>query len=272
MPETPSIAAEPLSDALPEPAAPLQAGNAKIHATRMRGLPFVNEALEVEAIGFRRWSGRWLGVLVTPWFLSVVLMPDLPEGTPRDQEVPTGKDWYHTRLGSSASYELPAGSLGFIGAFEPGIGEFQTCSLFSPVFEFADHATARATAQAALTALFDPATRETPEAVPEIPRAPSLPDDGSEATSGAAAPAASEAVPMAVSAAVPAFGPAAIPAAIPEAAKAAPAAAPAAAGSGRGARVDPAASAADQVDASRRSFLGGGRRDTDRSQGANKTP
>jgi len=36
-------------------------------------------------------------------------------------------------------------------------GEYLSCSLFSPVFEFAGHDVARQTAEACLTALFDPA-------------------------------------------------------------------------------------------------------------------
>ena len=44
-------------------------------AARMQGLAFVNPALAVEAIGFAPWSGHWLGVLLTPWFMNLVLAP-----------------------------------------------------------------------------------------------------------------------------------------------------------------------------------------------------
>lgn len=123
-----------------------------IHATRMRGLPFVNERLAVEAIGFRRWNERWLGVLLTPWFMSLVLLPD---DTARAR-------WQPLKPGACAAYEFPAGVFEFIGGREEAIGEFQSCSLFSPVFEFADQATARLAAEAALAALFDAQNRREP--------------------------------------------------------------------------------------------------------------
>ncbi len=118
-----------------------------IHAQRMRGLPLVNDALAVEAVGFRRWEGRWLGVLVTPWFINLVLLPDEPAR------------WQSAPPREQVRYEFPAGEFDFIAGFEPACGEFQSCSLFSPVFEFRQQVVARATAQAALAALFDPAVR-----------------------------------------------------------------------------------------------------------------
>ena len=44
----------------------------------MAGLAVVNPALEVEAVEFARWEGRWLGVMVTPWSMNLVLLPDDP--------------------------------------------------------------------------------------------------------------------------------------------------------------------------------------------------
>ncbi len=134
-----------MSEAPATPPQRLAAAFGAIHAARMRGLPVVNERLAVEAVGFRRWNGRWLGVLITPWFMSLVLLPD---------DAP-GARWQSLRPGASAAYQFPAGVFEFIGGREDTVGEYQTCSLFSPVFEFADQATARATAEAALAALFD---------------------------------------------------------------------------------------------------------------------
>jgi [NiFe] hydrogenase assembly HybE family chaperone len=127
----------------PAPAERLEAAFRDICVQRMQGLPFVNPQLRVEAVGFRRWEGRWLGVLITPWFMNLVLLPDDP-----------GR-WRTLPQRAEASYSFPAGVFDFIGGFEPAIGEFQSCSLFSPVFEFDRHDVARATAEAALAALFD---------------------------------------------------------------------------------------------------------------------
>lgn len=134
-----------MPESRPDPPERLASAFRAIHATRMRGLPFVNERLAVEAVGFRPWNERWLGVLVTPWFMSLVLLPaDAP-----------GARWQALKKGASAAYAFPAGVFEFIGGHEDAIGEFQSCSLFSPMFEFADRATARLAAETALAALFD---------------------------------------------------------------------------------------------------------------------
>lgn len=133
-------------DAAPDPSAAIERAFESIRATRMAGLPFLNPALRVEAVGFRRWEGRWLGVLITPWFMNLMLLPDAPRA------------WHHVRYGDALSYILPAGVFEFISAREPLLGDYQSCSLFSPVFEFADQDGARATAVAALAALFDAGT------------------------------------------------------------------------------------------------------------------
>ncbi|MGE5336348.1 MAG: [NiFe]-hydrogenase assembly chaperone HybE [Gemmatimonadota bacterium] len=134
------------------PAEKLETTFRAIHAERMHGMPLVNEALRVEAVGFRRWEGRWLGVLITPWFMSLVLLPDVPG------------QWRSVPVRGSTGYVFPAGVFDFIGGHEPALGEFQSCSLFSPMFEFAQHEVARATAEAVLAALFDAGTRAEPAA------------------------------------------------------------------------------------------------------------
>jgi [NiFe] hydrogenase assembly HybE family chaperone len=138
-----------VADTRPDPSALLEVTFARIHETRMAGLPFVNPALRVEAVGFRRWEGLWLGVLITPWFMNLMLLPCAA----------TEHAWPQVRYGESLAYRLPAGVFEFIRAQEPPLGDYQSCSLFSPMAVFADQAGARATAMAALAALFDEGTR-----------------------------------------------------------------------------------------------------------------
>lgn len=128
---------------LPNPAAALQARFHAIHHGAMQGLPMLNPALHVRALGFRHWQGHWLGVLLTPWFMNLVLMPRRPELWPGIGERET------------RHHVFPAGVFEFIGAHDAELGDYQACSLFSPMFEFADQAGAQATALAALEALFD---------------------------------------------------------------------------------------------------------------------
>ncbi len=113
----------------------------------MRDVPMINTALAVEAVGFRPWNDHWLGILVTPWFMNLVLMPRV------------AAQWQPLAEGASRHYVFPAGVFEFIGARLPSLGDYQACSLFSPMFEFANPQGARDTAVAALDALFDEAHR-----------------------------------------------------------------------------------------------------------------
>jgi [NiFe] hydrogenase assembly HybE family chaperone len=56
--------------------------------------------------------------------------------------------------GDEFSLVLPAGEYPFLIATDDVFGQFGACSLFSPVLEFADQASALLTAEAALDGLF----------------------------------------------------------------------------------------------------------------------
>ena len=137
--------------ARPSPAAALEAAFQRVWREQMQDMPMVNPALTVEALGFRPWREHWLGVLVTPWFMNLVLMPREPAG------------WHAIAAGETRHHVFPAGVFEFIGSRDAALGDFQACSLFSPMFDFADHAGARATALAALEALFDSQQRDAAE-------------------------------------------------------------------------------------------------------------
>lgn len=127
-----------------DPSARLEAAYTRIWNTRMAGLPFLNPKLRVEAVGFRPWQGEWLGALVTPWFVNLVLLPG--EGP-----------WTSLPVGGERIVALPAGRFRFIAGHDEELGEHHACSLFSPAQEFGEHETARAVAEASLVALFDAA-------------------------------------------------------------------------------------------------------------------
>lgn len=137
---------------------------AHIAATRMRHVPVQNRALRVQAVGFAPQAdpedGEWLlGILVTPWFMNLVCLPmDLA----RAGETVPG-------VGQKAPLQIGSERFEFIGAHEDGLGAFACCSLFSPMFEFADHATAVATACEVLNLLRTPATVPKPAPVMEAP-------------------------------------------------------------------------------------------------------
>lgn len=134
-----------------------------IERDRMAGVPVLNPALQVEAVGFEPAfdpavvepaSGsdvEAVGILVTPWFMNLVAMP-----LERGDDV----------AGVGVSRTRPVGSenFDFIGGHEPAFGSYAACSLFSPMFEFVDQASAVATARAVLTTLRVPvaALEQTP--------------------------------------------------------------------------------------------------------------
>lgn len=123
-------------------AAGMEAAFLRIERERMRGVPILNAALRVEAVGLRRWEGHWLGALITPWFIDLMLLPDAS---------PPARAWAG---GEMTTWRFPSGSYDFRCGHEQGLGLYQSCSLFSPVLEFVDQAAARAAAMAALQGLF----------------------------------------------------------------------------------------------------------------------
>lgn len=135
------------SDAPQAVAAAFQEAFARIERERMADVPILNARLSVEACGFREWDGGILGALITPWFINLVFVP--PKGVRDDMAI-----------GDGVVHRFPAGAFSFLISREDGLGTFEMCSLFSPVFEFSDQDDAVITANAALDALFDADIRE----------------------------------------------------------------------------------------------------------------
>jgi [NiFe] hydrogenase assembly HybE family chaperone len=135
------------STELPDPAPALERAFERVLVRQMQGLPMLNPALRVQALGFAPWQAHWLGVLVTPWFMNLMLLPRVTA------------QWLTIAERDKRQYCFPAGVFEFIGGRDGELGDYQACSLFSPMFDFADHEAARATAEAALAALFDVGNR-----------------------------------------------------------------------------------------------------------------
>ena len=125
----------------------LETAFASIQRERMADVPVLNRALAVQAVGFREWHEHCVGVLITPWFMNLMLLPQ------------DGEKWAGLPLGSKITHVFPSGIYEFILAEEAGIGHYQMCSLFSPVFDFEDQAAAVATAEAVMECLMDDAHR-----------------------------------------------------------------------------------------------------------------
>ncbi|MFM2042996.1 MAG: [NiFe]-hydrogenase assembly chaperone HybE [Pseudomonadota bacterium] len=148
--------AAPVRDRLAERTAALAAAYGAADA-RMRGLPVHNPALGVELIGFRSitlgdgeagadaGAGDGLfGIVITPWFMNITLIPVDPAG------------WTDPAPGSAVERVLPSGRYDFVVGELEGVGRVLTCSLFSPMAEFVDATAARIAAQAALEEVMRP--------------------------------------------------------------------------------------------------------------------
>lgn len=120
----------------------------EIHAAKMKGVPFVNGTLGVKAVGFRIHAGRVMGVLVTPWFMNIVLLPNATD------------DWSQLRTGEKELIDFPSGTYEFLAANRPETGPYKACSLFSPMFDFSSMLQAVETAEAVMPGLLDAGNRE----------------------------------------------------------------------------------------------------------------
>ena len=115
-----------------------------VQTERMQGIPLLNPALRVEAVGFE-WALALEeaaepvaeGVLITPWFMSLLRLPAVngPHGN---------------RVGRKAVRDFGSERFDFIGAHDPAIGYHETCALFSPMNGFTSQDLARETALASL--------------------------------------------------------------------------------------------------------------------------
>ncbi|MCP4487918.1 MAG: [NiFe]-hydrogenase assembly chaperone HybE [Gammaproteobacteria bacterium] len=99
----------------------------KIHLQNMQGIPILNPAIEIQAVGFQHYRGRVLGVIITPWLMNVVILPAEDE------------DWSHIELGHKQPRKFPSKILKFMVNHIEGIGSCQTHSLYSPMRDFACH-------------------------------------------------------------------------------------------------------------------------------------
>jgi [NiFe] hydrogenase assembly HybE family chaperone len=111
----------------------------------MRDLPIYNRDLGIEAHGFRSLDGDSLaGILITPWFMNLVLLPQQFE--PLDP----------ARYGEGRKVDFPAGARRFRYAGDAVIGAIWTSALHSPMDVFRSQPQARAEARLRMTEAMTP--------------------------------------------------------------------------------------------------------------------
>lgn len=137
-----------LAQEQPERVRALVVSFARIGRESMQGLPFYNEALAVEAVGFERCGDEWLGVLITPWFMNLVLVPEqITSYTEADN-------------GKQRVVELPAGAVKFRCGGTEDFGMFHAQPIASPMDVYKSQEQARAAARKALAQQKAPAAAE----------------------------------------------------------------------------------------------------------------
>ncbi|MCM5556188.1 [NiFe]-hydrogenase assembly chaperone HybE [Pleomorphomonas sp. JP5] len=106
---------------------------------RMSALPVHNPALAVMVTPIRRFGRFRFAVVVTPWCMTIVAVPDSGIKLPPE--------------GVTLRLELPAGEVDFVVASMDDGGRYGTASLFSPMDEFDDQVIAEEVALAAMDEL-----------------------------------------------------------------------------------------------------------------------
>ena len=123
-----------------------------IYEERMQDLPIVNPRLEVEAVGFEQWEDKDLGVLITPWFMNLVLLPD----SQRLVDLPQGE---------RVECRFPSGPCELTVYHDEDLGSYLAAVLFRTVADFPDQDIARAVAEEALAQVLAEPGEEAAETV-----------------------------------------------------------------------------------------------------------
>jgi [NiFe] hydrogenase assembly HybE family chaperone len=126
----------------------------EVFNAKMRDVPMVNHTLHVQAVEFRPHEGGFLGVLVAPWFMNLVVLP--PDGRPvlaaKEKEV----------------ILFPSGEYEFIHNAREQTGPYLACSLFSPMGDFTSQLQAVEVARAVMVELFKADNRAETDRAAEI--------------------------------------------------------------------------------------------------------
>ncbi|MEW5886658.1 MAG: [NiFe]-hydrogenase assembly chaperone HybE [Pseudomonadota bacterium] len=121
----------------------LEAAYLRVQNERMQGLGLLHPALQVQAIGFApapEQSAVAEGVLLTPWFMSLVRLPLQAQSS-------------QGRIGRRATHGFGAEAFEFLGTHLDGVGFHESCALFSPMNGFDTQARALETAHSVLQQL-----------------------------------------------------------------------------------------------------------------------
>ena len=139
----------------------------RIHRERMHGIPILNPALTVRAVGLHPRDGKVMGVMITPWFMNLLLLPGAPMGEAGAAEGDGGESWEGRAIGERIAHRFGDEEFTFVVNEVEGIGRCLTHALYSPMQRFESQEDAVDVAEALLARLSRATRNEGREADPE---------------------------------------------------------------------------------------------------------
>ncbi|MCW8947451.1 MAG: [NiFe]-hydrogenase assembly chaperone HybE [Sedimenticola sp.] len=115
----------------------------QIEQNQMQGLPVCNKLLTTEVIGLTRFNECWVGALITPWTLQLIMLPASAEAEQLEE-------------GDHRAYEFPQGKVVFMTTENDALGPYQSCGLMSPLHSFESQEQIRQTATEVMELMFQP--------------------------------------------------------------------------------------------------------------------
>lgn len=116
-----------------------------VYETSMKALPMSNHRLSVDLFGWQdRGEVGHLGVLITPWFISLLVQPQ------------AGLLGDSAKVGQVVTLTFPSGQYEFLINHQPSLGYYLTCALVSETRPIESQEVALLLAQQMLAYLFEP--------------------------------------------------------------------------------------------------------------------
>ena len=139
----------------------------EVHQHKMQGLPILNERLQVRLVSLKEVrNGIYLGAIISPWFLNLVLKMIQPiENSSENSTETTWQDRHQQQfpnagVGNKISLKFPSGTYEFIVNHQPQLGYFYTCAFISDMHTLESQAFAEETAEQCVHLVFDSAAKE----------------------------------------------------------------------------------------------------------------
>ncbi len=96
----------------------------KIEREQMAGIPILNPVLRVQTLGFQHVEGGTIGIVITPWLMSLIYFPK------------NNEDLARYEIGKKLNRKFPSGNVKFMLNEFDELGRFLSHSIHSPMNAF----------------------------------------------------------------------------------------------------------------------------------------